>query len=118
MELAALPWSGIVRGFLCLSESGMRIGRDHVGNADAARFQRQQNLSPVSLGFGECGRDTKYHAFAIIPANSGGMKNGTIPYGTVDPHLYVSGIQDQISDFRQRPAAPFFKGLIKLCSQP
>ena len=93
VELAALPWTGIERGFEGGPETCMRIGCNHVGNANAAFLEAGQELPPMNLRLGESAGDAENHAFAVIASHADCFQGGAIPYSAIDADLVVGGVE-------------------------
>lgn len=114
VELASLPRAGVEGCFESSAQSGMRIGDDEVGNANAALFQGGEKLPPVDPGLREGARHTKYDAFTITAAHSDRLQGGAIAHHAVDPDLVVGGIKDEAAHFFEVSFTPFCKLFIEL----
>ena len=105
MKLAALPPGARKDGLAGGAQPGVIIAGDEVDPAQAASDQIVKKAAPVDLGFRQGGGDAK-HAPAAFGIDADRRQNGGITHHSALADLLVTGVEQQVLNVAQRPAAP------------
>ena len=115
VELAALPFRAAQDGPARGAQTCVIVGDHIVDAAHAARLQAFQKGPPMNLRLGEGDRDAQ-HPATLVGADAHGREHGGVPYDAAVAHLFVTGVEDQVSDLAERPAAPGLQFVVEqLC---
>jgi len=122
VDLAALPFRAAEHG----TQTGVVVGNDILHPAHAARLQALQECPPVDFRLRQGHRDAQNPA-APVRACSYGREHVrrendspdrflillTIAHHTAHPHLFITGINEEILDFTEGAGAPGLQLLVQ-----
>jgi len=109
VELTALPRRGCEAGFERGAQTGVSVGGDEVGDADASLAQAACESAPVNFGFGQGAGHAENHSFAIVTAHADGDEGGAISYRAVDSHFVIGSVESEVGDLGKGALTPFLE---------
>ena len=105
VELAALPDGAGQDGAAGGLQPGMVVADDEADAAHAAVDQAVEEGSPVDFGFRGIAGDAEHAPLPVRRDADGGEQGGIANHAAV-AQLLVAGVEEEIVDLAQRPAAP------------
>ena len=112
VELAALPDGTGQDGAAGGLQPGMVVADDEADAAHAAVDQAVEEGSPVDFGFRGIARDAEHAPSPVRPDADGGEQGGIADHAAL-AQLLVAGVEQEIVDLAQRPAAPSSEFLVQ-----
>ena len=117
VELATLPNGAGQDGAAGGLQPGMVVTDDEADAADAAVDQAVEEGSPVDFGFRWIAGDAE-HAPSPVRSDADGGEQGGIADHAAVTQLLVAGVEEEIVDLAQRPAAPGGEFLVQQSGSP
>ena len=117
VELAALPDGAGQDGAAGGLQPGMVVADDEADAAHATVDQAVEGGSPVDFGFRWIAGDAEHAPSPVRSDADGGEQGGIADHATVT-QLLVAGVEEEIVDLAQRPAAPGGEFLVQQSGSP
>ena len=118
VELTALPDGAGQDGAAGGLQPGMVVADDEADAAHAAADQAVEESSPMNFGFREGSQETPKHAPSPVRSDADGGEQGGIADHAAVTQLLVAGVEEEIVDLAQRPAAPGGEFLVQQSGSP
>src|SRR5512142_1834172 len=112
VELAALPDGTGQDGAAGGLQPGMVVADDEADATHAAVDQAVEEGSPVDFGFRGIAGDAEHAPSPVRPDANSGEQGGIADHAAV-AQLLVAGVEEEIVDLAQRPAAPGSEFLVQ-----